>query len=76
MPVVRDQKAREDAMSDAFKIYGIGRTIGEQVFVVPNFPLFSETEDAQSFINCLENPIGKFPVEMQVVLPGEEQDIG
>lgn len=61
-------------MSDALKIYGVGRAINDNVYVIPRFPLFGSPEDTQSFINCLKNPTGKFSVEMQVIVPAQDEE--
>jgi hypothetical protein len=61
-------------MSDALKVYGVGMSLSGSVFVIPKFPLFGTREDTQSFIDCLDNPIGKIPVEMQIVVPSLDEE--
>tara|TARA_R110000796_G_scaffold20149_2_gene60248 strand:+ start:565 stop:762 length:198 start_codon:yes stop_codon:yes gene_type:complete len=61
-------------MSDALKIYGVGRTINDNVYVIPRFPLFGSPKDTQSFIDCLDNPIGKISVEMQIIVPAQDDE--
>ena len=56
------------------KVHGVGRNIGDSVFVNPKHPLFGESKDVQSYIDCLEDPIGLIVVEMQIVVPLEDDE--